>query len=156
MDTRKLAPRFSSQPRVVLPGSEKAPLAADPTGKLLRPGTTMTVSVMVRPKTPLNTRRLGKERLTRTQFRQQHGADPAAVKLVRAFAREFGLAVDQDASALAQRILKLKGTVAAMQKAFAVDLSQQAMGRRHLPRAPGQYFSSPRTGRRRRGCCGAG
>ena len=69
--------RFSSQQRMVLPGSEKAPLAAATGEKPARSSSVFTVSVVVRRKNPLNTKRLGKDRLTRAQYRQLHGADPA-------------------------------------------------------------------------------
>jgi len=119
--------RFSSQQRMVLPGSEKAPLAAATGEKPARSSSVFTVSVVVRRKRPLNTKRLGKDRLTRAQYRQQHAADPAAVQLVRAFAKEFGLTVEKDTPKPERRTLKLTGTVAAMQQAFAVSLTQKTL-----------------------------
>jgi kumamolisin len=119
--------RFSSQQRVVLTGSEKAPLSAATGEKPARPSSVLTVSVIVRRKTPLNPKRLGKDRLTRAQYRQQHAADPAAVKLVRAFAKEFGLTVAEDTPKPERRTIKLTGTVAAMQKAFGVTLTQKVL-----------------------------
>jgi len=123
----KKSARFSSQQRVVLPGSEKAPLSAATGEKPSRAASVLTVSVIVRRKRPLNTKRLGKDRLTRAQYRQQHAADPAAIKLVRAFAKEFGLTVDKDTPKPEQRTIKLTGTVAAMQKAFDVTLTQKVL-----------------------------
>jgi kumamolisin len=127
MPPKKLAPRFSSQQRVVLPGSEKAPLSAATGENPARAASVLTVSVIVRRKRPLNTKRLGKDRLTRAQYRQQHAADPAAIKLVRAFAKEFGLTVDKGTPKPEQRTIKLTGTVAAMQKAFDVTLTQKVL-----------------------------
>ena len=118
-------PVFSSQQRVVLPGSEKAPLAAATGEKPVRSNNMITVSVIVKRKQALNTKTLGKIRLTRAQYRQQHGADPAAVKQVRAFAKEFGLTVDPDTPKPGQCTLKLTATAAAMQKAFAVVLMRK-------------------------------
>ncbi len=123
----KKSARFSSQQRVVLPGSEKAPLSAATGEKPARAASVLTVSVIVRRKKPLNTKRLGKDRLTRAQYRQQHAADPAAIKLVRAFAKEFGLTVDKDTPKPERRTIKLTGTVAAMQKAFDVTLTQKVL-----------------------------
>ena len=123
----KKSARFSSQQRVALPGSEKAPLSAATGEKPARAASVLTVSVIVRRKRPLNTKRLGKDRLTRTQYRQQHAADPAAIRLVRAFAKEFGLNVDKDTPKPEQRTIKLTGTVAAMQKAFDVTLTQKVL-----------------------------
>ena len=127
MPSKKLAPRFSSQQRVVLPGSEKAPLSAATSEKPARAASVLTVSVIVRRKRPLNIKRLGKDRLTRAQYRQQHAADPAAIKLVRAFAKEYGLNVDKGTPKPERRTIKLTGTVAAMQKAFDVTLTQKVL-----------------------------
>jgi kumamolisin len=118
---------FSSQQRVVLPGSEKAPLSAATGEKPARASSVLTVSIIVRRKRPLNTKRLGKDRLTRAQYRQQHAADPAAIKLVRAFAKEYGLNVDKGTPKPERRTIKLTGTVAAMQKAFDVTLTQKVL-----------------------------
>jgi kumamolisin len=119
--------RFSSQQRVVLTGSEKAPLSAATSEKPARPSSVFTVSVVVRRKNPLNTKRLGLDRLTRTQYRQQHAADPAAITLVRAFAKEFGLTVEKGTPKPERRTIKLTGTVTAMQKAFGVTLAQKVL-----------------------------
>jgi kumamolisin len=121
-------PHLSTSPRAVLPGSEKAPFVPSASiqaaGQPPAPsGTKITVSVIVKRKAPLKAANCtGKERLTHAQFRQRHGADPAAVKLVRAFAKDFGLTVAPDAPAPEHRTIKLTGTIAAMQKAFGVTL----------------------------------
>src|ERR1700728_5029958 len=127
MAVKTSSSRFSSQQRVVLAGSEKAALSAAAGEKPARPSSVLTVSIIVRRKRPLNTKRLGKDRLTRAQYRQQHAADPAAIKLVRAFAKEFGLAVDKDTPQPERRTIRLTGTVAAMQKAFEVTLTQKTL-----------------------------
>jgi kumamolisin len=127
MTPEKSASGFTSQQRVVLPGSEKASLPATTGEKPVRPTSVFTVSVVVKRKSPLNARRLGKDRLTRAQYRQQHAADPAAIKLVRAFAKEFGLTVDKDTPGPERRTIKLTGNVAAMEKAFGVKLTQKVL-----------------------------
>jgi kumamolisin len=119
--------RFSSQERVVLAGSEKAALSAATSEKPARPSSVLTVSVIVRRKSPLNTKRLGIDRLTRAQYRRQHAADPAAITLVRAFAKEFGLTVEKGTPKPERRTIKLTGTVTAMQKAFGVTLMQKVL-----------------------------
>jgi kumamolisin len=128
MATKKATPPLSSRNRVVLPGSEKAPLTAATGEKPARPSSSITVSVVVRRKNPLNTKRLGKDRVTRAQYRQQYAADPAAIKLVRAFAKEFGLTVAKDTPKPERRTIKLTGTVATMQKAFGVTLIEKTLG----------------------------
>jgi len=117
--------RFASQKRIVLPGSEKASLTTTSGEKAARPGSTVTVTVIVRRKNRLRTGRLGPERLTRTQYRTQHAADPAAVRLVTAFAKEFGLKVEKEKPE--RRALKLTGTVTAMQSAFGVMLAEKVL-----------------------------
>ena len=127
MAAKTSSSRFSSQQRVVLAGSEKASLSAATGEKPARPSSVLTVSVVVRRKNPLNTKRLGQDRLTRAQYRQQHGADPAAITLVRAFAKEFGLTVEKGTPKPERRTIKLTGTVTAMQKAFGVTLTQKVL-----------------------------
>jgi kumamolisin len=123
MATKKSTPSFLTQTRTVLPGSQKAPLVQGAGETPAPAGTKITVSVIVKRKQPLKAaNRLGKERLTRAQYKQAHAADPAAVKLVRAFAKEFGLTVAPDTPGPERRTIKLSGTVASMQKAFGVSL----------------------------------
>jgi kumamolisin len=125
---KKSTPHLSASPRTVLPGSEKAPFVPTDSEKPAPSGTKITVSVIVKRKTPLKAaNRTGKERLTRTQYRQQHGSDPAAVKLVRAFAKVFGLTIAPDTPGPEHRTIKLTGTVAAMQKAFGVTLTHKTV-----------------------------
>ena len=113
----------TAMPRAVLPGSEKAPFVQAAGEKPAPSGTKITVSVLLRRKKALKAaQRTGKQRLTHEQYRKHHGADPEAVKLVRAFAKEYGLTVAPDTPGPERRIIKLNGTVASMQKAFGVTL----------------------------------
>ncbi|MBB5345440.1 S53 family peptidase [Tunturibacter empetritectus] len=129
MATKKTStPHIAASPRTTLPGSEKKlfrPSTAEPATEKPAPSSgKITVSVIVRRKAPLKAaNRLGKQRLTRAQYKQSHAADPAAVKLVRAFAKEFSLTVVPDPLSLECRTIKLSGTMAAMQKAFGVTLT---------------------------------
>src|SRR5690348_4902414 len=108
-----------SEPRIPLPGSERA----------TPPGTRLTtapkadehieVTVVLRPRDsgsylstlagrPFNER----QPLSRTEFAAAYGADPAAIALVETFASEHGLSVvEADA---ARRTVILSGTVAAI------------------------------------------
>jgi kumamolisin len=126
--SKKIAQPLTAQPRVTLPGSEKPPLL-QPSAEQPAPATgKITVSVIVRRKTPLKAANCtGKERLTRAQFRQRHGADPETVKLVHAFAKQYSLAIAPSTPAPELRTIKLTGTVAAMQKAFGVVLVHQTL-----------------------------
>jgi kumamolisin len=125
--TKQSTPHISASPRTVLPGSEKAPLAPATGEKPAPSGTKITVSVLVRRKKPLKANRTGQVRLTHAQYRQSHGADPNAVKLVRAFAKEYSLKVAPDTPGPERRIVKLIGTIAAMQKAFGVALVHKTL-----------------------------
>jgi kumamolisin len=128
MATAKSMPHFATQSRSVLSGSEKAPLA-EASGETTAPsGARFTVSVIVRRKAPLSAAHVrGDQRLTRAQFNANHAADPAAVKLVKAFAKEFGLTVQRGTPAPGRRTVKLTGTVANMQRAFGVSLLHKTM-----------------------------
>ena len=122
------SPRISGHPRSVLPGSEKAPVAAPPDQKATSPVAKLTVSVIVRRIQPIKTKRLGKDRVTRKEFMKQHAADPDAIKLVKQFAKEHNLDVVPDPKSIARRTVQLRGTVADMQKAFGVQLMQHVIG----------------------------
>jgi kumamolisin len=123
MPTKKSAPRFSAQSRIILAGSQKPSFVKPATEKPAPPATKITVSVVVKCKAPLKAaNRLGKQRLTRAQFRQAHGPDPNALKLVRAFAKEYGLIPISGTPTPGSCILKLTGTIGAMQKAFDTTL----------------------------------
>jgi kumamolisin len=60
--------------------------------------------------------------LTRKQFEQQHGADPASILRVEAFAHEHKLTVKEKSAA--RRTVILSGTVAAVSHAFGVQLKE--------------------------------
>jgi kumamolisin len=119
---------MSAQPRIVLPGSEKAPLVKTTGEKPAPSAGRITVSVIVRRKTPLPAAHAsGRRRLTRAQFRANHAADPVAVKLVRTFAKDFGLKVQPGTPAPGRRTIKLSGTIADMQRAFGVALMHKTL-----------------------------
>jgi kumamolisin len=129
------SPRMSEQPRSVLPGSEKAPTAATPDQKAASPLSKITVSVIVKRISPIKTKRLGKDRVTRKEFLKLHAADPAAIKLVKQFAKEYKLDVVADPKQVLRRTVQLRGTVADMQKAFGVQLTQKVInGKKHRVR----------------------
>ena len=117
-------PRFAGQPRVALAGSEKEPFRAEKTTRPGRRGP-ITVSVLVPRRSPLPAADSG-VRLTHAQFAKTHGADPAAVKQVMAFAAEFGLKAE--APAAGHRAVRLTGSDAAMSKAFEVTFTYHVLG----------------------------
>ncbi|ADW67683.1 S53 family peptidase [Granulicella tundricola] len=130
-------PRFASQPRVTLPGSQKHPLTTDTEVPPPAPvkaaatklsATPFTVTVIVKRKNPLNLKQVLKPagRLTHAAFAKAHGPSPDGVKLVKAFAKEFGLTV-APAPGQGRRALYLTGTAAAMQTAFGVTFATKIM-----------------------------
>ena len=128
MAPKKPTARFASQSRTVLAGSEKAPAAPSVAESPAPLANKLTASVIVRRKKPLKAAHAsGKQRLTRAQFRASHAADPAAVKSVRAFAKEFSLTVQPGTPAPGRRTIKLTGSVANMQRAFGVALMNKAL-----------------------------
>jgi len=93
---------------------------------------TLSVSIRVRRRSdapPLpNTLQLGPSAqrlgptLTRQEFAAQYGADPADLQAIEQFAKTNGLQVVE--SSIARRTVVLSGTVAQMNKAFAIELGQ--------------------------------
>jgi kumamolisin len=85
----------------------------------------ITVSVIVQPKAAFKMKRSRpQERLTRAAYGSRHGANPASVRMVRAFAKEFGLTVEPAVQA-GRCTAQLSGSAAAMQKAFGVSLAMR-------------------------------
>ena len=125
-------PRIAEQARVVLPGSEKTAALNAVHVKATPAKSKVTVSVIVRRKEPLKInqrggRARGPVRVSRAEFKKHHAADPAAVELVSAFAREFNLKVEPDPSSEARRTVQLTGSAADIQKAFGVVLEQKTI-----------------------------
>ncbi len=145
-------PKFAEQPRVVLPGSEKAAAPTTVRMKAAPAKSKVTVSVIVKRKTPLKINRRGGRssgpaRVSPTEFKKRHSADPDAMKIVRAFARQFNLKVEADPASAARRTLQLTGTVADMQKAFGVELKQTSIdGTEYRVREGGIHIPSSMTG----------
>ena len=124
--------KFADQARVVLAGSEKAPAPNAIPLKATPARSKVTASVIVKRKEPLKIKRRGGRangpvRVSRTEFRKHHAADPSAMKLVRAFAREFNLKVEPDPNSAVRRTIQLTGTAADIQKAFGVVLEQKTI-----------------------------
>jgi kumamolisin len=134
--------RFAEQPRVLLPGSEKAAPAHAVDAQPTPPDSKLTVSVIVRRKEPLQMNHHSCPlRITREEYRERHGADPAIFKLVKAFAQDFNLTVEDDSSAAIRRTLKLTGRTADIQKAFGVTLEQKTIdGVEHRVREGGIHL----------------
>ena len=126
-------PRFASQRRVVLAGSEKKAFTAETipakAGAVASPAETekITVSVIVASKTPyVMTKEGTPERLSREEFANRHGANPESLQKVQEFAQEFGLTVEPGQQ-IGPCTVRLSGTVADIEKAFGVSLETQTL-----------------------------
>ncbi|HTW47715.1 MAG TPA: S53 family peptidase [Acidobacteriaceae bacterium] len=109
--------------RVVLPRSERvAPKNAASAGRT-DARQTISVSLIVKRKNPLDLKALGRRVLSHEEFDQQYAADPASFDALRAFAHQHGLAVDEAASSLSRRTMVLRGPAKAMEQAFGVELN---------------------------------
>jgi len=127
-----IAPRFAEQARVVLPGSEKAAAENAVHVKATPAKAQVTVSVIVKRKEPLKINKRGGRangpvRMSRAEYKKHHTADPDALKLVKAFAKEFNLKVETDPTAAIRRTVQLTGAASDAQKAFGVELNQKTI-----------------------------
>lgn len=79
-------------------------------------------------------------RVTRSEFANQHGADPTDIENVRSFARQHGLT--ETGCDQRRRVLHLRGTPASLEQAFGVTLGKyqidncQFVGCGHAPTLP--------------------
>ncbi len=129
--------RFAEQPRVPLPGSDRHPFAAagnprlpfatpDQTSVQVTPqGEHVTVSVLLRRKTPIDPATVGQQRLTHEEFAAQHGADPTSVALLKEFAAEFNLEYEPDPPP-GRATVQLTGSVANLEKAFGTTIASHS------------------------------
>jgi kumamolisin len=117
---------YSTQKRVPLKGSTRKAFDVSRVSGFVSPakeGEPITVSVLLPCKAPIDPT----VRLTREQFAEKHCADPRSEEIVRAFAQEFGLSVEQPAER-GRHTLYLTGSQAAMEKAFGVTLQSHTTG----------------------------
>jgi kumamolisin len=121
MAPKKTATALATEPRQLLAGSEKAPFhipgEKPATGKV-------TVSVVVRRKTPLPTHKLADYRISRAEYTREHAADKGDLKKIHAFAKEFGLTVEGNTPKPERRTVLISGPAKNMEKAFGVELKQ--------------------------------
>ncbi len=62
--------------------------------------------------------------MSRAEFENAHGADPADLEKIKKFAEEYGLKVHETGTELARRTVVLSGTAANLQKAFHAELKE--------------------------------
>jgi kumamolisin len=127
---RSKTPHFAEQARVVLKGSEKAAAENAVHVKATPSKSKVTVSVIVKRKEELKInkragRANGPVRVSRAEYKKHHAADPDAIAMVKAFAKEFNLTVEDDPTAVMRRTVQLTGTADDIQRAFGVELDQK-------------------------------
>ncbi len=116
--------RFSTQKRVPLKGSTRNPFDVSRVSTLLSPAQEdepITVSVLLPRKAPIDPT----VRMTREEFAEKYGVDERSKEIVRSFAAEYGLSVEEPTEP-GRRSLHLTGSREAMEKAFGVSLQSHA------------------------------
>lgn len=121
---------MATHDRVTLDGSTRTPMAGARRVAGADPDERITVTVQVRRRTGGGPApalgAVGGDRAARIRQREQlaemHGADPADLDKVAAFASAHGLEVGERSAA--RRAVELSGTVGQMQQAFGVDLGR--------------------------------
>ncbi|HTZ83375.1 MAG TPA: S53 family peptidase [Candidatus Acidoferrales bacterium] len=111
---------FNSK-RLPLAGSERAPLEGAREIGPANPNETVDVTIRLRSRS-IQKPNADAGILSRKEFEQRHGADPASMAAIEAFAREHNLNVKEESAA--RRTVILSGTVAAVNEAFGVELKQ--------------------------------
>jgi len=121
----------SSGKLTVISGSERQPVRGARLIRNSHPDQTIEVSIRLRPKSEAKHRELrsalekpGFKHMSRAEYENAHGADPADVNQIKKFAQEFGLKVHETGTELARRTVMLSGTVSNLQKAFNVELKE--------------------------------
>ena len=112
-------------------GSERQPVRGARLIQNSHPDQTIEVSLRLRSKSEIKREELrsalekpGFKHMSRAQFENAHGADPADLDKIKKFAQEFGLKVHETGTELARRTVLLSGTVSNLQKAFHVELKE--------------------------------
>jgi len=115
----------------VISGSERQPVRGARLIHATHPDQTIEVSVRLRPKSGVKYRELRNalekpsfKQMSRSEYENAHGADPADLNQVKKFAQEYGLKVHETGTELARRTVLLSGTASNLQKAFNVELKE--------------------------------
>ena len=122
---------ISSRKLTVISGSERQPVRGARLIHNSHPDQIIEVSIRLRPKSEAKHRELrsalekpGFKQMSRAEYENAHGADPADLNQIKKFAQEFGLKVHETGTELARRTVMVDGTVSNLQKAFNVELKE--------------------------------
>ncbi|MBZ5614255.1 MAG: S53 family peptidase [Acidobacteriia bacterium] len=115
----------------VISGSERQPVRGARLIHNAHPDQVIEISLRLRPKSGAKHRELRSaienpnyKHMSRTDFENAHGADPADLDQIKKFAQEYGLKVHETGTELARRTVLLSGTASNLEKAFHVELKE--------------------------------
>jgi len=121
----------SSRKLTVISGSERKPVRGARLIHNSHPDQTIEVSLRLRPKSEAKHKELrsalenpGFKHMSRAEYENVYGADPADVNQIKKFAHESGLKVHETGTELVRRTMMLSGSVTNLQKAFNVELKE--------------------------------
>jgi len=142
----------SSRKFIAIAGSERQLVRGARLIQNSHPDQTIEVSIRLRSKAESQREELksalekpGFKHMSRTQFENTHGAEPADLAKIKKFAQEYDLKVQETGTELARRTVVLSGTVANLQKAFNVELKEYSYpngnfrGRTGVISVPSEY-----------------
>jgi kumamolisin len=109
--------------KIALPGSERAPLIGATLIGPTDPNQLVDVSIVIKQRRELKLDHLQGKILSHDEFASTYGADPEHIRRVQAFASAHNLQVVEEANEIARRTVKVRGTVANLEKAFSVILN---------------------------------
>ena len=109
--------------KIVLPGSERTPVAGATQLGPTDPAQLVEVSVVLKQRRELKLHDLQGKILSHDEFASTYGADPQHIERILAFARANNLTFVEHGDEIARRTVKLQGTVANLEKAFGVTLN---------------------------------
>jgi len=112
---------MKNEPKVALPGSQKAPIAGYQSATLSK-DEKVEITIRLRRKRPLEIEQ--GSIMTHEEYEQQHGASADDAKLVKGFLREYHLQLVEFSSA--RRSMMVKGSIADLEAAFNVNLEGRA------------------------------
>lgn len=111
--------------RVVLPGSDRAPVAGAQRVGNADPDQPVSITLVLRPRSG-DAPAAGDHQLSAAELVASRGADPADIDRVRSFVAAHGLRVESVNTAA--RSMSITGTAAQMAEAFQVDLGRYVHG----------------------------
>ena len=114
---------MAEQEKTALSGSERVALSGSTVVGPTDPNQLVEISIVVKQRRPLNLADLQGKILSHDDFASTYGADPEHIKRVEAFVSANNLSVVETGDEIARRTIKVRGTVANLEKAFSVTLN---------------------------------